>query len=373
MIKNKIGLLNFQYSDHNYGAVLQAAALENVVKQLGYNAEHINYIPYNNGFKNRFKKSFFGHLVKVILGKSSFFNYVTNQNAFENFRQEWITRTPISYHTSSDLDDISSNYNAIIVGSDQVWRQSMHSTPTDTYAYYLQFASDTTLRISYAASFGVDYWETSENKQKETAIKNSILKFDSISVRESSGVDICAKQFNKKAEHVLDPTLLVDKAFFEKIISGINLEKNSNIVYYKLDVSISFTEQLTNFANKKNLSLENIYFQKEKLFNKYIPVNMWLYKIKNSDLVITDSFHCVCFSIIFNKDFLCIRNKKRGESRLISLLDSLKLSDRLIDEAELSHTLDKIKKINYSKINLTLEEKKIESFKFLKDALKKIT
>ncbi|HGN0869675.1 TPA: polysaccharide pyruvyl transferase family protein [Providencia alcalifaciens] len=369
MKQKKVGILNFQYSDHNYGAVLQAAALENVVKQLGYNAEHINYIPYNNGLKNRLKKSFFGHLVKVILGKSSFFNYVTNQNAFENFRQEWITRTPISYHTSSDLDDISSNYNAIIVGSDQVWRQGMHSTPTDTYAYYLQFASDTTLRISYAASFGVDYWETSENQQKETTIKNSILKFDSISVRESSGVDICAKQFNKKAEHVLDPTLLVDKAFFERIISSIDLEKNSNIVYYKLDVSNTFTEQLTSFANKTNLSLENIYFTKEKFFNKYIPVNMWLYKIKNSDLVITDSFHCVCFSIIFNKDFLCIRNKKRGESRLYSLLNILNLESKLIDENELDCHLKNYSAIDYSSINKILDNKKESSIEFLKKSL----
>lgn len=367
-----VGLLNFQFSDHNYGAVLQAAALENVVTQLGYNVEHINYIPYHNGLKNRLKKSFFGHLVKVILGKSSFFNYVTNQNVFEKFRQQWITRTSTSYHTSSDLDSISSNYSAIIVGSDQVWRQSMHSTPTDSYAYYLQFASDTTLRISYAASFGVDYWEKSKNQQKETAIKNSISKFNSISVRESSGVGICAEQFNKKAVHVLDPTLLVNSEFFEKIINNVNEKTQSDIVYYKLDITSHFIEQLHSFSTSEKMSLENIYYTKEQFFNKYIPVSLWLYKIKNSKLVVTDSFHCVCFSIIFNKDFLCIKNKKRGESRLISLLALLGLSDRLIDEYELASKLNKMQDIDYNQVNKNLETHKIESYSFLKNALEKI-
>ncbi len=367
-----VGLLNFQFSDHNYGAVLQAAALENVVTQLGYNAEHINYIPYNNGLKNRFKKSFFGHLVKVVLGKNSFFNYVTNQCVFENFRQKWITRTPVSYHTSSDLDNISSKYSAIIVGSDQVWRQSMHSKPSDSYAYYLQFASDNTLRISYAASFGIDYWEKSENQKKENTIKNSISKFNSISVRESSGVKICAEQFNMKAEHVLDPTLLVDKAFFEGIIEDIKNEKNSHIVYYKLDITDTFTSKLNYFSTQENLSLENIYYKKELFFNKYIPVNLWLYKIKNSNLVITDSFHCVCFSIIFNKDFLCIKNKRRGESRLYSLLGILNLESKLIDENELDYHLKNYSKIDYAIINETLNSKKELSLQFLKKSLQSL-
>lgn len=367
-----VGLLNFQFSDRNYGAVLQAAALENVVTQLGYNTEHINYIPYNNGVKNRFKKSFFGHLVKVVLGKSNFFNYVTNQCVFENFRQEWVTRTPASYHTSSDLDSIASNYSAIIVGSDQVWRQSMHSNSSDSYAYYLQFASDTTLRISYAASFGIDYWEKSENKQKENTIKNSISKFDSISVRESSGVKICAEQFNMKAEHVLDPTLLVDKAFFEGMIDNIKKEKNSHIIYYILDITDAFTSKLNYFSTQKKLSLENIYYKKERFFNKYIPVDLWLYKIKNSNLVITDSFHCVCFSIIFNKDFLCIKNKRRGESRLYSLLGILNLESRLIDANELEYHLKNYSTIDYSTINEILNSKKESSLKFLKKSLQSL-
>lgn len=377
MTKIKIGILNFQYSDHNYGAVLQASALESVVNGLGYNAQHIDYIPYDkNQIKNKIKYGFLGHIIKFFLGKSNLFSYTMNNNVFEEFRQKWITRTTDVYLNSSDLTKIASNYAGLIVGSDQVWRYSMFFSEHDYHAYFLQFASDSTIKISYAASFGVDHWEKNDDPIITNSIKSYLSKFDAISVREDSGVKICNDIFSVNSTHVLDPTLLAGKEFFDKIISSSSIASSNNqrkptIVYYKLDITKDFKNKLKKISNTLNIQTKNIYYSEGIFYNKYINVTSWLEQIKNSTLVITDSFHCVCFSIIFNKNFVCIKNKNRGESRLFSLLGSLGLTDRFITEDELDTCLENIQDIDYTKINTIIEEQRKNSLTFLINALSK--
>ncbi|NIA44657.1 MULTISPECIES: polysaccharide pyruvyl transferase family protein [Providencia] len=370
----KIGILNFQFSNHNYGAVLQAAALENTIKKLGHNVEHINYLPYNsNNFKNKIKYGFWGHLIKAVLRKSKFSDYRMNKVIFEKFRQSWITRSNKYYYNSEEIKQDSHTYGAIVVGSDQVWRPKMYPNfKSDVQVYFLDGISNNTRRISYAASFGVDEWEIKDHPALTDSIMSNLKKFHAISVREDSGTKICCNVFNVKSQHVLDPTLLSDKNFFDKIISTSVFKKEtspSDIVYYKLDIDENFKRKLKKISKNLNFSTENIYYNESKLwFNSYIPVPLWLSKIKNSKLVITDSFHCVCFSIIFNKDFYCIRNKERGESRLESLLLSLGLDNRLV-------SLDSLENVNfnsnidYSVINKKVEKLKINSFEFLKESL----
>lgn len=374
MNTKKIGIINFQYSDHNYGAVLQAAALEHIIENLGYSAEHINYIPYNKkSILYKIKSGFIGYLIKLLLRKNKPSKYIKNKNVFECFRKKWITRTKETYLNNTDLDKLRSSYSAIIVGSDQVWRPKMYSHLNEYYVYFLEFADTTTLKISYAASFGVDNWEIKdENYTKK--IKNSISKFSAISTREDSGIDICKNTFSVKSQHVLDPTLLVDKDFFNKIIENENITSNSKtgIVYYKLDITNSFKDEIKKLGFIENKNIENIYFKYGLLNNSYLSVYEWLYKIKNSHLVITDSFHCVCLSIVFNVNFICIKNKKRGESRLISLLSSLGLNDRLVDEDNLVLSIQDLKDINYQDINNNLNSMKGNSLKFIHDALSTI-
>lgn len=372
MNTKKIGIINFQYSDHNYGAVLQAAALEHIIKSLGFDVEHINYVPYDkNKISYKIKSGFIGYLIKLLIRKNKTLKYVRNNNVFELFRTKWITRTNEIYLNNTDLDKISSQYSAIIVGSDQVWRPKMYSRPDEFYAYFLGFASDATLKISYAASFGVDHWEIND-KNYTNKVKKNISRFSSISTRENSGVDICKDIFSVDAQHVLDPTLLVDKSFFESIIKyeSINPQKK-NIVYYKLDITPSFKKMMKKISFNENKNIENIYFNEGVVCDDYIPVHEWLYKIKNSHLVITDSFHCVCLSIIFNVDFICIKNSNRGESRLTSLLSSLNLLDRLIDEDNLVCSVDKLATINYQLVNEQIMTMKKQSSIFITSALEK--
>lgn len=372
MKSKKIGILNFQFSDHNYGAVLQAAALENKIAKLGYSVEHINYMPYDpNNLKNKIKRGFIGHILKTILNKSRFYDFRLNRTVFEDFRINWITRSKNYYFTAESFNNAAFEYDSIVVGSDQVWRPKMYPNfNSDIQVYFLSGISNEIRKISYAASFGVDEWELLDNQKLTSNIAQSLKDFYAISVREDSGFNICNTIFNVKSQHVLDPTLLSDKEFFDEIISSNQTtENNSELVYYKLDIDDAFKNKIKYISDELGYSYENIYYTESKLWlNSYISVPSWLQKIKNSKLVITDSFHCVCFSIIFNKNFYCIRNKVRGESRLESLLLLLGLENRLINFDELTPRNCNID-IDYSYANDKLNELKYISTKYLKDSL----
>ena len=172
----------------------------------------------------------------------------------------------------------------------------------------------------YPASFGNDVWDENEGT---TAMANEALgKFHAVSVRELSGVNIATEVFSVDAVHVLDPTLLIGRSFFEKIIKiNSNQESVPTVVYYKLDIDSDFTAVINNVSNTLDCDAKNIYYKPTSRGNEYYPVEEWLGFIRDSRIVVTDSFHCICFAILFNKPFICYPNNKRGLARLESLLD----------------------------------------------------
>ncbi|EPY8569409.1 polysaccharide pyruvyl transferase family protein [Shigella flexneri] len=375
-MKNKIGILNFQYSDHNYGAVLQAVALENVLKQLGKNAEHINFIPNKKGNKNikqliikfltfiGLKSLIYRAFNKKVIIK----NKVEGSEIFEDFRNKYLNRTK-AFHSLNELIELEDSYSSVIVGSDQVWRPKMYSDLTEIEIYFLSFISQKTKKISYAASFGVERWEYDKNDYVTHKAQKYLNKFNSISVREKSGVEICSSVFDIRAEHVLDPTLLIGRDFFDNLIKDKQPLVQKTISYYKLDLCESFLTGIEHLANLTGYETNNIYYK--QLNNgsyEYYPVLDWLSMINSSSIIITDSFHCVCFSILFNKNFYCCLNKERGASRLESLLSELGLEDRLISEEELSriYTIDDI---NFSPVEDILNRHRKQSIEFLVSAI----
>lgn len=367
-MNKKVGILNFQHSDQNYGAVLQAAALQRVVENNGYSSEHINLIPKDHTVL----KMFLQEVKKFIKLKLNLIESPPkNSEIFENFRKQYIKRTISKYHNEIDLNNEVFKYDAVIVGSDQVWRPPTANNLLESY--FLSFISDEVKKISYAASFGVDYWPKKDDIELTNKIKNLVNRFDAVSVREDSGVDICKRYFEVDATHVLDPVLLVGEVFFNEIIdSNKNTNEFSDIVYYKLDIDDEFLNFVDNLSKDNNYSLENIYYVYKEKNRYYNTVHDWLAKLKNSNLVITDSFHATCFAILFNKEFICISNERRGLARLESLLKMLKIENRLFNELD----VEKIKltfknKIAYKNVNKILEEKRKESLDFLISALDK--
>ncbi|CZY60693.1 polysaccharide pyruvyl transferase family protein [Enterobacter ludwigii] len=375
----QVGIINFQYSDHNYGAVLQAAALENVLKNKGFIVKHIDYIsspeikinPFSVA-KKLSKKIGLTKLIKTILGKKIIIKHdVSNNQVFEDFRKAWINRTK-RFDSLECLQNEKLEFDAVIVGSDQVWRPTMYNRRNDYKVYFLSFLPSTCKKISYAASFGVDYWEITD-KFVTSDIANLVHDFDAVSVREESGISICKTIFQKESSHVLDPTLLAGKDFFDGIIaSEVKIDSTpKQIVYYKLDVDHTFTSNIEQFGLFNNKTVTNIYYNRIENRFAYYTVGQWLSNIKESEIIITDSFHCVCFCILYHKDFICCVNESRGLSRLKSLLTMLGIEDRICSSDDnFIDTYKKMRPINYTEVDAILSNERVLSEEFLMDSLR---
>ncbi|MEI8611103.1 polysaccharide pyruvyl transferase family protein [Enterovibrio sp. Hal110] len=372
-INKKIGIINFHYSNHNYGAVLQAAALQNLVESFGHKAEHIDYIPIPSKLSvfKRFKE-IFTEAVKAVDTTGVIVNTpkVYNKEVFEQFRIKNLLRTRDIYQIPSDLNAIENRYSHVIVGSDQVWRPSY--TVENRDVYFLSFCGDETRRVSYAASFGVDHWEYGNETLETKTVKAELDKFSAVSVRELSGVKICNNIFSSNATHVLDPTLARGRDYFDKIAddAGVDNVVNEKIVYYKLDPDSEFVSFIDFLEEKLQKKSENIYRKRVGRKYYYNSVNDWLDTIRKAKLVVTDSFHCVCFAILFEREFVYVPNDSRGITRLESLLSTLGLENRIARNNLIKHFSDYcVDEINYSYASNILNEHRKKSISFLKNSL----
>lgn len=361
----KIGILTYHYSN-NYGALLQAFALSRVLRDLGHEPIIINRSPKIEFEQNKLKK-----FLEIPL--NAYFN-----RAFYNFRKQFLPNISAAIELEK-LKDFSKSYDAFIVGSDQVWR--MDYTVGLGLNNFLDFAPDDKLRISYAASFGKDYFINSGQDMQE--IKRLINRFHAISVRESSGIEICKNLFNVNAERLLDPCLLLNQSDYEQVIEYSDRQKGvpKSLTQYLLDSTPWKMELVQRISNKYKIEINNIYkksntqfsFRKPKIaLNqfKFKSFAYWLNGFKNAEFIVTDSFHGVAFSILYNKQFICIGNIQRGLSRMKSLLDLFNLPSRLILENEPIDNIINLEEIDYAEINKILNEERLKSINFLITHLK---
>lgn len=255
----------------------------------------------------------------------------------------------------------------LVVGSDQVWR--MRYQPTDAVAdYFLGFCPDRKIRrVAYAASFGVGKWEHPQHTQ---TARELLKNFNAISLREDSGVEILQSEFGRyDAEHVLDPTLLVDPAFYEAIAAPSPPKVGGVILEYLLDSPPGLERFRTNL--KKTLGSDHV-VRSLVLDSGVNPIDVpsWIRAFMDADFVITDSYHGTIFSIIFRKNFISIVNKDRGAERFSSLLSMLELNDRMI-EGENFDTANYLyeKQINYENVYSIIHALRSKSAEFIYKAL----
>jgi len=365
-MKNKVGILTFHFA-HNYGAVLQTYALYKTIENFGYTPIVINRVP-NKVKKNSFLKTIkfrINKLINIFLGKS-----------FDDFIKNNI-RLSKKVKSTAELSKLKEDWKYIIVGSDQVWR--LDYTIGLDYDYYLGWVPENIIKISYAASFGKDKYDESIENIK--TIKNALSKFNSISVREDSGIKICSEIFGLESELTLDPTFLLQANDYRILIKD-NSKIDSKIVYYILDPTIKKTNITNHVSKELNLELKNISRKSNKPFSfryfkfnlfdfKFPSVDNWIKGIIDAEYIITDSFHGTVFSIIYNKQFIVIINEYRGISRLKSLLSLLNLESRIVNEDISQDELNILlsKHIDYIQVNKKLEKLKNNSLNFLLKSL----
>ena len=368
----KIGIITHQLFS-NYGGILQAFALQKVLTDMGH---EVNVVQLRQEVKISFARKIFAYskraFDKYILGKSNV--EIRFEKKCNQLRKE-MTRnvTPfIEKNIKCRIYDAFQNINEhdfdmLVVGSDQVWRSKYYSNIGTSF---FDFADTWNIkRISYAASFGIDYWDYSA--QDTEKCKKLIRKFDAISVREYSGIVLCKKYLDYgDAKLVLDPTMLLAKEVYQQL-SNMKQHYKEDLFCYILDKSKDkinvvqyLSKKLSLLTFSVNSEIENPNAPLEERIHP--AVEEWLQAFDKAKYVVTDSFHGTVFSILFHKEFVVISNSKRGNTRLESLLTLFGLEARMIcSESD----IDVLEPIDYSIVDDKLQQYRDSSFSFLKDAL----
>ncbi|PTP72402.1 polysaccharide pyruvyl transferase family protein [Vibrio splendidus] len=379
----RVAILTLHWSN-NYGAVLQVYALSKFLMNHGYEIEVLDYkmepsrkskiLSHPLSFiRKMWSRGMFKPekiIARLSKKQKSEKKLVAKQKVFDDFRSKYLNISSLSC-SAETLELNCVDFDAVIVGSDQVWAADFLFTSP---SYLLSFVPENKIKISYAASFGK---KSLENYLKPIFGRH-IKNIDHISVREKSGLDI-VNEFTNDACQVLDPTLLLDD--YGEIISEPSDE--NYILVYKLNQESSLSDYfLSQVDNISAITGHKVIFispdgslDLPSADIRLPSPNELLGLIKNAELVLTNSFHGLVFSIIFKKSFLGFQRdlfKDKQNLRLTGLLSMCGIEKNLIfagttiDQSNLNDILS----IDYDEVAENLAKEKEKSSSFLMRALR---
>lgn len=299
--------------------------------------------------------------------------YLTISQNTRKFVENYINPISNTIYSTKELKTFSNSYDfgAFVVGSDQVWRPCYSPCLTNYFFDFLPKEAKCK-RIAYAASFGVDTWEFSKKQTRKS--KELIKKFDFISVREDSAVDLCKRYLGvDNVEHVLDPTLLLKKEdYIDLVLQENEPVSGGNLFYYLLDKNeqkMSAVKKMAQFLNLNPFTVMPIDNSSRNIEDRVYPsVTKWLRGFMDAKFVVTDSFHGVVFSILFNIPFVVISNETRGSARFLSVLKMFSLENRLINNPDDLNEIS-LSPINWDFVNNIHAQLKEKSYNLLKSNL----
>ncbi len=357
----------------NYGGILQAYALQTVLERMGHEVTHLQakHSRLHNPVvmplvwcKRLYRKCFQGdNQLPVFENPYKWARKNTDRFISENLNCRFLA--PEEWN-----EGLAKDYDAGVVGSDQVWRPIYSPDVTRFFTAFLGHSD--ICRIAYSASFGVD---VNEFSNEQIACGRKYLKlFSAISVREESGIRLCRELFDVQACQVLDPTMLLRREDYQRFASTAP-QSPGNLMVYVLDRTEDKDAFISKFAEKRGLVPFYANSKVEMPWDidipigerKQPPLESWLRGFADAEFVLTDSFHACVFSILFHKPFGVFVNLERGLSRIESLLRPLGLMDRCIFDAP----VDLDRPIDWELIDNVLMQKAESSMEFLKQALNK--
>lgn len=313
-----VGLVNFFHSQ-NYGACLTAYALQETIKNLGYNPAFVNEFSVRKKYNLSFGKLFVNKYLKLM-------------PKFNNIKK------------AGELAD------TYITGSDQVFRPQYLKHKVKRDKYLLNFVDKNAKKISFSASFGIGEEEFKNSKPAVIkAMQEALKTFDYVSTRECSGVDICKKQLHVNAEWIIDPVFLLEKSHYVDLANESKNDYKGKFVTYVLDKNPTYDELYKNLSEKHGLEPVSI-------ANSGISVEEWLRAFLDAKYIITDSFHGVCFALMFNKKFIAVVNKNRGAARFESLQKMFDLEGQFLTNLD-NLNIDFVQ-YDSNKINQIIEDRK---------------
>ena len=365
----KIYTITF-HSSYNYGSNLQAYALQEYVKKLDndcdYKIINLRKDIQKDMYKTCFERDGLKNKVKSLLLFNEKKNFGLKQERFEKFIQEYLNITK-EYNNSSDFGKDLEDGKYFISGSDQVW--NVRARDFD-WANYLEFVKDGK-RIAYSASFGpkAHTWDTEEKER----LMEDIKKYDYISVREQGSYNNVEELTGIKSEINVDPTMLLKKEDWMKIIGSKPIVEGKYILLYNLNPDKEYNEiakkvsQILNMPvviTRMNNFKELAYGFKTRFDTGPLE---FLNLINNASLVLSSSFHGTVFSIVFNKPFFAINGAK--DFRISTLLTKMGLENRTIEIDNIEEKASQSFDIDFSGAEKNIQEERNKSEKYLKNAL----
>ncbi|MBP0902470.1 polysaccharide pyruvyl transferase family protein [Mariniflexile gromovii] len=356
---------------YNHGASLQEHALLKYLENLGHDAETIRYKPsYFDSDKfslwevssPKFESNIIFKVFYILAKLPSRLIALKRKKSFDDFSSKYINATKQSYKSNEQLSKNLPYADAYICGSDQIWN-SFFENGKDP-AFYLDFVPDNKLKISYAASFAIDTLEDSIKK----FVSEQVNKINYISVRETSGLKILAELNITDTTQVLDPVFLLPAKYWHDTF--VNEISEKYILIYDFDSNPSLKKMALTLAKTNKLKIYTV----NRNIN-YADTNFWLKGpeyflslLANAQFVISNSFHAVAFSLIFEKQFLVVNRLENINTRMRDLLALLNISDLLIsDPNDPNISIQPIS--SYEPINKELEASIARSKLFLQKAL----
>lgn len=351
--KFDIGFVGWWYGK-NYGSVLTNYALSKYLESLGYSVLMLEWPekkkpvePVEDSFSRRFAKKHYEISIR---------------------------------RTYDELYDLNWFCDIFVVGSDQLW--NYWSTKENGSFFFLNFVDDSKKKIAYATSFGHPQYGAPWHILKKNAFH--LNRFDFISVREQDGIEICRDSFGVDAVCTIDPVFLCKESIYRKLVEEAKAEEKEKFIFaYILSPTLEKREMIEKISEEQKLKVilvldaQDNHEKNKEIINmpealrENLELEDWLYYVLNSQLVLTDSYHGVCFSIIFRKNFICIANIVRGLSRFQTLLGLTGLEENMFfNPIDVLESKKYKEKIDYDMVWNKLEIKIIQSKSWLINALK---
>lgn len=361
------------HASHNYGSMLQAYALQQVlINELGIENEILNLR--TNAQKLRYKspnytprnyKEVVSKIVNIRFRKDLERKY----SLFESFLSDYLKLSP-ELKCEKDVAKYAGEFDYLIAGSDQIWNTSCVDFD---WSYYLPFAKDA---IAYAPSMG-PYPQREIAETNYEKIKKNLLGFKAISVREKGTAELIEKITGNKPQVLIDPTMLLGRDDWDKLAGETNMLNEKYIFLYSPSYTVEICELVSDISAQLGLQV----VVSNKLPTKFLIKNKkgkirqildcgpteFIRLVRNAEFVISGSFHAIVFSILYQRPFLAYKGDI--DSRMKQILINSSLCDYAFDRSNYDSKLDILDRIDFSDSENYIERERYNSFTFLKNNL----
>jgi hypothetical protein len=370
----KLGLLTF-HDAANYGAALQAYALQACLASEGFDCEYLNYRnatrrhQYDMGY-HALHSLLHGHLAETLKYLAGTPFMALRKRRFAAFRRDFLKISARECRSSAELRALAGQYDKFVIGSDQVWCPENNGSDT---AFLLDFVEEDSRKVAYASSFGTD----SIPEELKAPYAHCLRHIGSIGVRERAGCRLVKELTGRDVPMVVDPVFLPGRDAWERLIPSRPPAARPFVFSYtnrggQLEAFLETAGNVLKGRDLHKLARQTTPgdFLRRGVQVKYAmsPVD-FLANVKYADLVVTASFHCLAFSLVFNKPFVCFLTGDSGkDERLAGLLEELGLENRVFRKGMTPE--EALAPVDYARVNAKLDARIGESKAYLLNALK---